>query len=58
MDRWLKGASNIPIDVWIETIPFRETRNYVQNAGISGGLQGLDQRPGPILQDYEWVTPS
>ena len=59
VDRWLKGASNIPIDVWIETIPFRETRNYVQNVlAFQVVYQGLDQRPGPILQDYEWVTPS
>ena len=59
VDRWLKGASNIPIDVWIETIPFRETRNYVQNVlAFQVVYQGLDQRPRPILQDYEWVTPS
>ncbi len=59
VDRWLKGSRNIPIDVWIETIPFRETRNYVQNVlAFQVVYQGLDQRPGPILQDYEWVTPS
>ena len=31
VDRWIKGKGGIPIDVWIETIPFRETRNYVKN---------------------------
>jgi soluble lytic murein transglycosylase len=29
---WLKKTnSNLPFDVWIETIPFKETRSYVQN---------------------------
>ena len=29
--RWLKNSSVIPIDIWIETIPFKETRNYVKS---------------------------
>ncbi len=30
--RWLSDNSQaVPFDVWIETIPFRETRHYVQN---------------------------
>lgn len=28
--RWLKDADGLPIDVWIENIPFRETRDYVK----------------------------
>tara|TARA_R110000772_G_scaffold165646_5_gene277206 strand:- start:30494 stop:32470 length:1977 start_codon:yes stop_codon:yes gene_type:complete len=29
--RWLNPQDEtVPVDVWIETIPFRETRNYVQ----------------------------
>lgn len=32
VDRWLKKASpNLELDSWIETIPYRETRGYVQN---------------------------
>ncbi len=31
VNRWLKESGNISFDVWIETIPFRETRGYVQN---------------------------
>jgi soluble lytic murein transglycosylase len=27
--QWLSGGKNIPADVWIETIPFKETRKYV-----------------------------
>ncbi len=29
---WLRnGGADLPLDVWIETIPFSETRNYVKN---------------------------
>ena len=31
VDRWIKEAEGLPMDVWIERIPFRETRNYVKN---------------------------
>jgi soluble lytic murein transglycosylase len=58
VDRWLRRSPSVPIDVWIETIPFRETRNYVQNVlAFQVVYQGLEQRPAPILQDNEWVTP-
>ena len=31
VDRWRKAsAGSLPVEMWIETIPFRETRNYVQ----------------------------
>ncbi len=31
VDRWRnKPEQTVPVDVWIETIPFRETRNYVK----------------------------
>jgi soluble lytic murein transglycosylase len=29
--KWLRGAEHLPFDVWVETIPFDETRQYVQN---------------------------
>ncbi len=32
VNRWLKDSGGVmPFDAWIETIPFKETRNYVQN---------------------------
>ena len=31
VDRWTKGKKALPLDVWIEQIPFKETRNYVKN---------------------------
>ena len=29
--RWRAQSDNKPMDVWVESIPYRETRNYVQN---------------------------
>lgn len=29
--RWLAGRESLPLDIWIELIPFDETRTYVQN---------------------------
>ncbi len=32
VDRWRNGeGEGVPVDLWIETIPYRETRNYVKN---------------------------
>ena len=28
---WLKDSTSLPADVWIETIPFKETREYVKS---------------------------
>lgn len=29
--RWLKQRGHLPLDIWIETIPYDETRKYIQN---------------------------
>ena len=29
--QWLKDSEQVPYDIWIEIIPFNETRGYVQN---------------------------
>lgn len=31
VNQWLGARGTLPLDIWIETIPFDETRNYVQN---------------------------
>ena len=30
VERWLEGADGMAADIWVETIPFDETRGYVQ----------------------------
>ncbi|GAA3715018.1 transglycosylase SLT domain-containing protein [Oceanisphaera sediminis] len=31
INRWLNNSGSRPMDVWVENIPYRETRGYVQN---------------------------
>ncbi|OXY83215.1 transglycosylase SLT domain-containing protein [Oceanimonas doudoroffii] len=31
INRWLANSGSRPLDVWVENIPYRETRGYVQN---------------------------
>ncbi|WP_232821202.1 transglycosylase SLT domain-containing protein [Oceanimonas marisflavi] len=31
INRWLAESGSRPLDVWVENIPYRETRGYVQN---------------------------
>ena len=31
VDRWTKNKKGMSLDIWIEQIPFKETRNYVKN---------------------------
>lgn len=52
VDRWLD--SSLPLDVWIETIPFSETRNYVQNVLVFSSIYSrkLDQRI-PLIFAHE-----
>lgn len=39
VDGWLQRSRKpLPYDVWIETIPFRETRGYVQNVLMFAGI--------------------
>jgi hypothetical protein len=40
--QWLRGANHLSFDVWVETIPFDETRQYVH---LLGDLRAQAQRP-------------
>lgn len=58
VDRWARDASGRWMDVWIETIPFRETRNYVKN--VMAFTQVYGQRrgsPRPMLEAHETRLP-
>ena len=55
VDRWLKSQSRaLPYDIWIETLPFHETRNYVQSvlafSVIYSHRLGLDK---PLIQPQQ-----
>ncbi len=54
VDRWIKDAAGLPMDVWIEQIPFRETRNYVKNVLAFRHVYGHKLNlPTPVLTPLE-----
>ncbi|MBL0544457.1 transglycosylase SLT domain-containing protein [Aeromonas jandaei] len=52
--RWRDQSENKPMDVWVESIPYKETRNYVQNV-LSFDLiyQHKLQQPLRFMSDRE-----
>lgn len=49
VDGWLQRRNeSLPFDLWIETIPFRETRGYVQNVLMFAGI--YDYRMGNTIR--------
>ena len=58
VDRWIKNVSGQWMDVWIETIPFGETRNYVKNVMAYAQVYGYRQAsPRPMLEAHEVRLP-
>ncbi|MFT4712420.1 MAG: soluble lytic murein transglycosylase [Candidatus Azotimanducaceae bacterium] len=52
VQQWLDPA--LPVDVWIETIPFTETRNYVQNVLMFAAIYGNRlQNTQPLIMEHE-----
>ena len=52
--QWLKSRGDLPLDAWIETIPFDETRNYVQNVlAFSVIYDVLDKKPASLFNKTE-----
>ncbi|MGH8352111.1 MAG: transglycosylase SLT domain-containing protein [Pseudomonas sp.] len=52
--QWLKGADHLAFDVWVETIPFDETRQYVQNVLSYSVIYGQKlNAPQPIVDWHE-----
>lgn len=56
--KWVKSSASLPIDVWVETIPYDETRRYVKNVlafdAIYQHKLGLGEPQ--LLRDFEKVT--
>ncbi len=54
VNRWTRDRSGLAMDVWIETIPFRETRNYVKNVlAFAQVYSQLLDAPAPMLRVHE-----
>lgn len=58
VERWLDDASGMSTPVWIERIPFRETRDYVKNVLFYHYIyrQKVGE-PGPVLDVHERTIP-
>jgi soluble lytic murein transglycosylase len=50
--KWLKNRGNLPTDMYIESIPFRETRHYVKR--VMGTYQAYHYQfdDGPVFYDF------
>ncbi len=54
VDRWLREHPEAPLDVWVESIPFTETRNYVKNVLAFSQVYGhLVEAPPSVPPDNE-----
>ena len=54
VDRWIKDRQGMPMEVWIETIPFRETRGYVKSVLAFNHLYSKRlNKPLPLLLPHE-----
>ncbi|MCK5893044.1 MAG: transglycosylase SLT domain-containing protein [Endozoicomonadaceae bacterium] len=52
--RWIAQRGDLPLDIWIETIPFKETRQYVQNVlAFRVIFASLMDVPIKLFSDYE-----
>ncbi|WP_295477385.1 transglycosylase SLT domain-containing protein [uncultured Pseudomonas sp.] len=52
--QWLKGANHLGFDVWVESIPFDETRQYVQNVLSYAVIYGQKlNNPQPLVDWHE-----
>nr|WP_298109296.1 transglycosylase SLT domain-containing protein [uncultured Pseudomonas sp.] len=52
--QWLRGADHLAYDVWIENIPFDETRQYVQNVLSYSVIYGEKLKaPQPLVGWHE-----
>ena len=57
VNRWLRDtAKTLPADVWIESIPFRETRKYVQNVLAYAVIYGYRTGTTPELLNQQEAT--
>lgn len=60
VERWLPVDSSLEADVWIETIPYKETRNFVKNVLSFMAVYGyrLNGKPDSIEGRLRAVTPN
>ena len=55
--KWIKSSAALPIDVWVETIPYDETRRYVKNVLAFDAIyqHKLGAGEPQLLRDFEKI---
>lgn len=57
VSQWLDARGKLPLDIWIETIPYDETRSYVQNVlSFRVIYERLNDQPVALFSDREFAT--
>jgi len=52
--QWLSARGHLPLDIWIETIPFDETRSYVLNVLAFGVIYNtMAGKPARVFSEQE-----
>lgn len=55
VNRWLDNS--VPLDVWIETIPYKETRNYVMNILMFSAIYANQlQQESSLIYPHEYES--
>ena len=59
VDKWIRRDHIIPADIWLETLPVAETRNYVRNVLLFTAIyqQRLGQTPERLHKRMMPITP-
>jgi soluble lytic murein transglycosylase len=50
---WVDDVNSVPADIWIETIPYKETRNYVKS--VLAYQEIYQHKPGQVSEIFEKV---
>jgi len=50
---WINNIKPVPADIWIETIPYKETRNYVKS--VLAYQEIYQHKPGQVSELFEEV---
>lgn len=59
VQKWLENSEYLPYDIWIETIPFDETRQYVQNVLTYSVIYGEKlNMPTRLVEWHEQIFPA
>jgi len=60
VNKWIPRNTIMPADIWVETIPFRETRNYIQNVMLFSAIyeQKLGGKPVIFKNGTTPIAPS